>query len=86
MFKKDSETTTTVENMYTCSTVSNSEDDVLARVHTRTVNGGVPLCSLEVHVPARNGKNQVKLITLQVDQLEDLRDMLTAVVEDLAGS
>ena len=83
MFKKDSETTTTVENMYTVSARSNSEDDVLARVHTRTINNGVPLCSLEVHTTGRNGKLQVKLVEVEVNDLVDLRDMLTAVCEDL---
>ena len=85
MFKKDSETTTTVENMYTVSARSNSEDDVLARVHTRTINNGVPLCSLEVHTTGRNGKLQVKLVEVEVNDLVDLRDMLTAVCEDDQG-
>ena len=89
MFKKDSETTTTVESMYTVHTSGEAQhpprdlEDVLARVHTRTINNGVPLCSLEIHTTGRNGKLQVKLVEVQVNDLVHLRDMLTAVCEDL---
>ncbi len=83
MFKKDSETTTTVESMYTVTPSTGFQEDVLARVHTRTINNGVPLCSLEVHTTARNGKAQVKIVDVEVNDLVHLRDMLTAVCEDL---
>ena len=83
MFKKDSETTTTVENMYTVTPSTGCQEDVLARVHTRTINNGVPLCTLEVHTTSRNGKPQVKLVDVEVSDLVHLRDMLTAVCEDL---
>lgn len=39
--------------------------------------------SLEVHTTGRNGKIQVKLVEVEVNDLVDLRDMLSAVCEDL---
>jgi hypothetical protein len=84
MFKKDSEKTVTVESMYTVVDWANSEDDVLARVHTRTINNGPPALSLEIHTKGRNGKPQVRLTDVSRETLEDLRDMFTAVCEDLS--
>jgi|TARA_R110000851_G_scaffold242991_4_gene395548 hypothetical protein len=86
MFKKDSEKTVTVESMYTVVDWANSEDDVLARVHTRTINSGPPALSLEIHTKGRNGKPQVRLTDVTRETLEDLRDMFAAVCEDLGKS
>ena len=88
MFKKDSEKTVTVESMYTVHDWANSEtgDDVLARVHTRTINNGAPALSLEIHTKGRNGKPQVRLTDVSRETLEDLRDMFAAVCEDLGKS
>ena len=86
MFKKDSEKTVTVESMYTVVDWANSEDDVLARVHTRTINNGPPALSLEIHTKGRNGKPQVRLTDVTRETLEDLRDMFAAVCEDLGKS
>ena len=92
MFKKDSEKTVTVESMYTVhdwansETVEQMEHDVLARVHTRTINNGAPALSLEIHTKGRNGKPQVRLTDVTRETLEDLRDMFAAVCEDLGKS
>lgn len=80
MYKKDSETAVTTENTYTVSTRSNSEDDVIAKVHTRTVNSDSREVTLEL---SANEGSARRFVNVDRTDLLSLRDMFNEVMHDL---
>jgi|TARA_R110002110_G_scaffold6452_1_gene32416 hypothetical protein len=80
MYKKDSETAVTTESTYTTSTRSNSEDDVILKVHTRTVNGAPAVVTLELSADAGQAR---RFVNVDRTNLLSLRDMFNEVVHDM---
>ena len=80
MYKKDSETAVTTESTYTTSTRSNSEDDVILKVHTRTVNGAPAVVTLELSADAGQPR---RFVNVDRTNLLSLRDMFNEVVHDM---